>query len=73
MSDRRRLFIIISSVLVGTLISAGLFFLRRGGSMKDQDYSTLITNMVFALAIVVLIGVVFRNKKEKAEKGKKSS
>jgi len=65
MNDKRRLLIIIASVSFGTVLAAGLFMLRGGGSIRTQDYGTLFTNFVFALAIVVLIGLVLKGRKKK--------
>lgn len=63
MDDKRRLFIVIVSVFMGTILSAGLFMMRRGGSLASTDYTSLITNLVFALAIVICIGFMLRNRK----------
>jgi ABC-type uncharacterized transport system fused permease/ATPase subunit len=71
MNDRKRLFIIIISVSVGTLISIGLYLLRRGGNVTGEDAGTIATNFVFAMVIVVIIGVVLKSKTDKEDKMKK--
>jgi ABC-type Mn2+/Zn2+ transport system permease subunit len=67
MNDKRRFIIILASVTLGALLSIGLFYLRRQGNIQAQDYTTIVTNFVFALAIVVVVGVVFKGKKENKE------
>jgi hypothetical protein len=64
MNDKRRLIIIIGSVTIGTLLSALLFMAKGGGKLTDRDYSNLFTNLIFALAIVVFIGIIFKPKKK---------
>lgn len=65
MDNKKRLTIIVLSVLFGTIISAWLFMFKRGGTLTKSDLSSLVFNMFFALAIVVFIGVILNRKKEK--------
>ena len=66
MSDKRRVVIIVCSVLGGTLLSLFLFKMRRGSQpLDDRDVNTLITNFVFSLAIILGIGFFFIWNKKK--------
>ena len=65
MTNRRRVTIIIISVLAGTLLSVLLFKVKRGGELSSQDVSTLITNLVFSLAIILGVGFLFIWNKKK--------
>jgi hypothetical protein len=66
MSDRRRIIIITVSVLVGTMLSLLIFKVRKGDAgLTGEDYSMLITNLVFSLAIILGIGFLFLWKKKK--------
>jgi hypothetical protein len=68
MSDKRRIIIIIVSVLSGTILSLLIFKVRKGtAGLNSQDYSTLITNFVFSLAIILGIGFLFLWRKKKDE------
>jgi len=64
MSTRRRVIIITLSVLFGTLLSAAMLFLKRGGSLDSHDYFLLATNLSFSLVIIFAIGyfLVWRKK-----------
>ncbi|HMT29053.1 MAG TPA: hypothetical protein PKD91_07225 [Bacteroidia bacterium] len=55
MTTKRRTIIITVSVLFGTLLSAGMLFLKRG-SLHGQDYFLLATNLFFSLLIIFVIG-----------------
>lgn len=66
MSDNRRIFIILISVFAGTMLSLLIFKVRKGDAgLDNQDYSMLVTNFVFALAIILGIGFLFLWKKKK--------
>jgi hypothetical protein len=55
MNSKRRAVIITISVLFGTMLSAGLLYLKRG-SLHGQDYFLLATNLFFSLLIIFVIG-----------------
>jgi len=63
MTQRRRITIIAISVFFGTLLSAGIFLLKHG-TLNEQDYFTLGTNLFFSLVIIFSIGyfLVWRKK-----------
>jgi len=63
MSNRRRAIIITFSVLFGTLLSAGMLYLKRG-SLQGNDYFLLGTNLTFSLVIIFAIGyfLIWRKK-----------
>lgn len=61
MDDKRRLIIIIFSVIIGTLMGAGLFIMRYG-TISAENTGSLIFNLIFAFAIIFFIGVIFRKK-----------
>lgn len=63
MDPKRRAIIITVSVICGTLLSAGLLYLKRG-SLDNQDYFLLATNLFFSLLIIFLIGwfLIWRKK-----------
>jgi hypothetical protein len=65
MTNKRRITIITVSVIIGTLLSAGLFFMKRRGALTSDDYFFLATNMFFSLMIIFTIGwfLVWRKKK----------
>lgn len=66
MSPKRRVIIVAISVGAGTLLSYGLYKLRRGGAeLTTQDKHTLLTNMVFSLGIILGVGFMFLWKKKK--------
>lgn len=64
MTNKRRLIIIISSVLSGTLISF-LLVRRQLGKLDSHAWFQLALNFFFALAIVIVIGIVLRKKGDK--------
>ncbi len=73
MTNRRRYFLIIMSVTLGTILS-GLMIASRG-AMKGTDYLTLFFNMAIAAAVIIALGIVFKtmdrkHKKEEEEKNK---
>lgn len=63
MTSQRRAIIITVSVLAGTLLSAGLLYLKRG-SLGGHDYFLLGTNLFFSLLIIFAIGwfLIWRKK-----------
>jgi hypothetical protein len=63
MTNRRRTTIIAISVFAGTMLSAGLLYLKRG-SLDNQDYFLLGTNLFFSLVIIFAIGwfLIWRKK-----------
>jgi len=65
-SDKRRIIIVIVSVVSGTFLSFLLFKSRKGDAgLSSQDYSTIITNFIFSLAIILGVGFMFLWKKKK--------
>lgn len=68
MSNRRRIIIVVISVLFGSLMSAGLFYKRGNGTLDHNSILNLVTNLVFSLVIVLAIGLYFVwNKKQNKE------
>lgn len=66
MSNRRRVTIIVISVLAGCILSFLVFKLRRGGGdLTPQDQGFLITNFTFSLAIILGVGYFFIWNKKK--------
>ncbi|NNC85646.1 MAG: hypothetical protein HKN75_06155 [Bacteroidia bacterium] len=63
MSDKKRMTIIILSVLTGSLLSYMLFIFRKG-TLTSHDYFMLFTNMGFALLIVLGIGFYLLKRKK---------
>ncbi|MDQ3050175.1 MAG: hypothetical protein M3Q95_04745 [Bacteroidota bacterium] len=63
MSNTRRTIIITISVIFGTLLSAGMLYLKRG-SLEGNDYFLLATNLTFSLVIIFAIGyfLIWRKK-----------
>ena len=55
MTNRRRVIIITFSVILGTILSAGLIFLKRG-KMGTDEYFLLFTNLFFSVIIIFSIG-----------------
>jgi hypothetical protein len=51
-SNRRRIFIVIISVTIGSLLSAWIMQ-KRMGKLSQEDYMSLMFNFIFAAAIVV--------------------
>lgn len=68
MSNRRRIIIVVISVFIGSLMSAGLFYKRGNGNLDNNSILNLVTNMVFSLVIVIAIGMFFvwNNNKDKS-------
>ena len=65
MSDRRRVIIIVISVTFGSFLSYLIYKFRRGGAeLTSQDLFSLSTNMIFSLAIILVVGFVFLWKKK---------
>ncbi len=59
MNNSRRIFIIVASVLLGTFLSF-LLLKSRMGTLKPNDLFQLGFNFLFAVAIVIGIGIVFK-------------
>jgi len=59
LSNRRRITIIVLSVIIGSIFSAFLL-LRRRGTLSAHDWSSIGINFLFALAIVFAIGILLR-------------
>ena len=64
MTNRRRIIIILLSVCMGTFL-AYLLVKSRMGTLKTEDWFQLGFNFLFAVAIVIGIGVVFRFMRKK--------
>jgi hypothetical protein len=62
-SNRRRITIIVISVLTGSILSV-LLIMSRQQKLSSAEWSTLAINFFFALAIVFAIGF-FLSKKSK--------
>ena len=69
MSNRRRVVIIAASVLMGTFLAA-LLVKSRMGTLKPNDWYQLGFNFLFAVGIVVGLGMVFRTMRKKDENQK---
>ncbi len=67
MNDRRRIFIVVASVLLGTFL-AFLLVKSRMGTLKPNDWFQLAFNFLFALAIVIGIGMLLKKMKNKNPK-----
>jgi hypothetical protein len=66
MSNRRRVIIIVISVLFGSVLSFFVYKLRRsGGDLTQEDVNFLITNFSFSLAIILGVGFFFLWNKKK--------
>ena len=61
-SNKRRYFLIIISVVVGSLISFWLVK-KRVGTLSPENYMQLALNFIFALAVVVGLAIFFGRKK----------
>jgi hypothetical protein len=57
MTNKRRTFLITVSVLIGTVLSAGFIYLRRG-TLDDHDWFLLGTNLFMSLLIIFGIGFI---------------
>ena len=64
MNNRRRIIIILLSVTTGSFL-AFLLMQSRMGTMKPEAWRQIGINFVFALAIVLLVGLVLRKKNDK--------
>lgn len=47
------------SILIGSLMSVGLFYKRGNGNLDNNSILNIVTNMVFSLIIVISIGLYF--------------
>jgi formate/nitrite transporter FocA (FNT family) len=66
MSEKRRITIIIASVFFGMFLSYLVYKLKRGGAeLSNSDVTTLATNFVFSIAIIIGVGYMFIWKKKK--------
>jgi hypothetical protein len=66
MSPTRRVIIVLTSVIVGSILSYFLYVSRRGADgLSKEDYHMLITNMVFSVGIILGIGFAFIWRKKK--------
>lgn len=63
MSNRKRIIIILSSVGVGTLLSA-LLVMTRKDIITQKDVTTLIINFLFAAGIIILISIFLARRKK---------
>jgi len=63
MNSKRRIAIILASVTMGSFL-AFLLVRSRMGTLKPSDWAQLATNFLFAVAIVIGIGMIFRWKKK---------
>jgi hypothetical protein len=60
MTNKRRVTIIVLSVLAGSILSFFMFKLRRGGgALTTDDQAMLITNFSFSIVIILGIGFFF--------------
>jgi len=58
-SGRRRITIIILSVIIGSIFAALLVMSRRG-TLTANDWNTIGINFLLAIAIVFAIGILLR-------------
>ena len=66
-SNKRRLIIIFMSVGLGSLIS--LYIMKKKmGTLKPDDYMQLGFNFLFAVAIVIGIGLLMNRQNQKIDK-----
>jgi LPXTG-motif cell wall-anchored protein len=66
MTNNRRIIIISISALIGTLLSFFIFKLRKGNAeLTGKDYSTILTNFIFSIGILLAVGFVFVWRKKK--------
>ncbi len=66
MSPRRRIIIVLASVGGGSVLSYLIYKLRRGGAeLTPQDKHSLLTNIVFSIAIILGVGFTFLWNKKK--------
>jgi ABC-type spermidine/putrescine transport system permease subunit II len=57
LSPRRRLTIVITSVALGTF-AAALLWKSRYGTLKQENINQLLFNFIFAVGIVIGIGIL---------------
>jgi hypothetical protein len=57
LSPRRRLTIVITSVTLGTF-AAALLWKSRYGTLKQENINQLLFNFIFAVGIVIGIGIL---------------
>jgi len=66
MSPLRRVIIVLLSVGGGSILSYGIYKLRRGGGeLTTQDTHSLLTNIVFSVGIILGVGFMFLWRKKK--------
>lgn len=68
---RRRLFIALGSVALGSLLAA-MFMKQRFGSLKQENMNQLLFNFIFAAGIVIGIGVLLSKMNKKNDENKNS-
>jgi len=59
LSSKRRITLIVVSVLIGSFF-AGLLLLSRKGTFSARDWSSIGINFLFALVIVFAIGILLK-------------
>ena len=64
MSNKKRFLIIFLSVTMGSFL-AMLLVKSRMGTLSPEAWRQIATNFIFALAIVVIIGILLRKKGDK--------
>ena len=64
MNNKRRLLIIVLSVTMGSVLAL-LLIRSRMGNLGPQAWQQIGINFVFALVIVVVIGLLLRKKNDK--------
>lgn len=64
MSNKKRFLIIFLSVTMGSFL-AMLLFKSRMGTLSPEAWRQIATNFIFALAIVIIIGILLRKKGDK--------
>jgi hypothetical protein len=61
MSNKKRFLIIVLSVSMGSFFAV-LLIKSRMGTLSPEAWRQIATNFIFALAIVVIIGILLRKK-----------
>jgi len=64
MSNKKRFLIIFLSVTMGSFLAV-LLVKSRMGTLSPEAWRQIATNFIFALAIVVIIGILLRKKGDK--------